>query len=83
MNLYFDKDDYLGKSIRDLEDLVNYQGICIFDMDKIDGLYNHGKRIWEDISIKDFIKEFPDYADAIVEDCNDFFREIVLRIRKQ
>ena len=81
----FNENDYLGKTISELEDLVNYKGIAIFDLDiQSSGLgsSNHGTVIWEHILMRDFIKEFPEYKDAKVERCNDFYGSIVLRIRK-
>ena len=83
MRLYWHKDDFVGKTIKDLSYLVNYQGIAIFDLNQDSSVVfsNCGVRIWEDILMRDFIKEFPQYENAIVEDYNDFFGEIVLRIR--
>ena len=80
MNLWFNKSDFVGKSIKDLSDLCHSQGICIFDINKPEGC-RYGGWIWEDIYIKDFIKKFPHYNNAVVVDYNDFFGEIVLRVR--
>ena len=81
MNPWFSESDFVGKSIRELSDICHYKGIAIFDLDIKDKIGDNGTLIWEDICIKDFIKEFPRYSDAIVERYNDFFGTVVLRIR--
>ena len=73
--------DVLGKSIIGLKDLSNFKGIAIFDLEK--GKNGIGIRIWEGMFISEFIKQFPDYKDAIVHYYNDFYGEIVLRILKE
>ena len=79
MYLCWQKEDFVGKQIKDLCNLINYKGIAIFDLNK--GNSNHGERIWEEAFMSDFIKEFPEYENAIVYDYNNFFGEIVLRIK--
>lgn len=75
---------FIGKSINELKDLHNFQGIAVFLLeDDNNDKYGDGVRIWEDVFMKDFIKEFPQYEDAIVEKSNDFYGEIVLRIRRK
>ena len=73
-------DNYFkGKSIKELIDLYCFQGIAVFLLENEDD--EKGLRIWEDIFLKDFIKEYPQYENSIVKKSNDFYGEIVLRIR--
>ena len=69
----------VGKTISELSNISNFKGIAIYDLDK----NKEEWRIWEDVFISEFIKEFPEYRNAIVEEYNDFYGETVLRIRKQ
>ena len=73
------KETVIGKTISELSNVSNFKGIAIFDLDKSKDEW----RIWEDVFISEFIKEFPEYRNAIVEEFNDFYGETVLRIRKQ
>lgn len=81
--LCYHESDFVGKSIQDLSYLSHFKGIAIFDLDKKDETYlsEHGSVVWEDVCMRDFIRKFPEYKNAVVQKYNDFFGTIVLRIR--
>ena len=73
------KEKLVGKTISELCEISNFKGVAIFDLNEGG---DYGKRIWEGIFVKEFIKEFPDHKNATVEVCDDFYGELVLRIRR-
>ena len=73
--------DYTGCKIKDLSGLACFKGICIFLLK--DDKDTNGIRIWEDAFINDFINKFPQYENAEIKSCNNFYGEIVFRIKEE
>ena len=71
--------EFIGKRIFELENLTCRHGIAIFKLGYDDS--ENGEMIFEGYSIREFLRRYQKYKISIIEKCNVFYGEIVLRIR--
>lgn len=71
----------IGKTLKECTCLgYSFKGYSVFVLQ--DDFDNVGKRLDEDISIKQILKKHPEYADYKVKFTNDFFGSTVFRVIK-
>lgn len=65
-----------------ISDHVSFSYLGGISVCVLDGSSAYGTHIWTGISIKDFIREYPKYAEAKIKKYNDFYGELILRVEE-
>lgn len=69
---------YIGRSLIELQDVVNPQGVCIFKLQNQSD--TTGKLVAEEVSVKEILNKVPEMKSATVLLVNNFYGELILRV---